>query len=97
MRTMTIAALLAALALGGCRVQVNDEGKLPDVEVKESNDGGATVNVKPGELPDVDVKADPSAVPEVDAPRLPDVKAPDIGLPKANGPDTARRDTARRG
>ena len=97
MRTMTIAALLAVLALGACRVKVNDDGKLPDVDVKESNDGGATVKVKPGEMPDVDVKADPSAVPEVDAPRLPEVKAPDIDLPKVNGTDTTRRDTARRG
>lgn len=96
MRTMTIAALLV-VALGGCKVKVNDEGKLPDVDVKGTGDGGAQVQVKPGEMPDVDVKADPSAVPEVHAPdvKLPDVKAPDVDLPRVNGNDTTRRDSTR--
>ncbi|HET7464370.1 MAG TPA: hypothetical protein VFJ82_24135 [Longimicrobium sp.] len=99
MRRMMIAALLAGVALGGCKVQVNDGGKLPEVDVKEKGDGRATVNVKPGEMPDVDVKADPSAVPRVDAPdvKLPEVNAPDVKAPRLDGADTTRRDTARRG
>jgi len=99
MRTTTIAALLAAVALGGCKVKVNDDGKLPEVDVKETKDGGASVQVKPGRMPDVDVKADSTALPKVNAPdvKLPDVKAPDVNLPRVNGTDTPRRDTARRG
>jgi hypothetical protein len=96
---MIIAALLAVVALGGCKVKVNDGGKLPDVDVKETGDGGATVQVKPGEMPDVDVRADTSALPKVETPdvKLPDVKAPDVHLPRVNGTDTTRRDTVHRG
>jgi len=96
MRSVTIAALLAALALGGCKVQVDDGGRLPEVDGKVKGDGGATVTANPGEIPDVEVQADPGAVPEVDASdgKLPDVKAPDLDSPRT---DTTRRDTARRG
>jgi|GEM_PF-2644700 len=104
MRTKGIAALLAALALGGCKVKVNDGGKLPEVDVRDRGDAGTQVNVKPGTFPDVDVSADSSVklpkveLPDVDLPvKAPDIRAPDVHLPSVNGRDTARRDTARRG
>ena len=99
MRT-TVIALLAVVALAGCKVKVNDEGKLPDVDVRQTGDGGATVNVKPGEMPNVDVSADSSVkVPDVNVPEVkaPGIKAPDVNLPRVDGNDTTRRDTARRG
>jgi hypothetical protein len=103
MRTTTMAALVAAVALAGCRVKVNDAGKLPEVDVREKADGGAQVNVKPGTLPDVDVKTDSVSVPRVEVPNVqmpevkaPKVEAPDVHLPSVNGRDTTHRDTARR-
>ena len=103
MRMTWIAPLLTAAALAGCNVKVNDEGKLPDVDVRETGDGGAQVNVKPGTFPDVDVSTDSVAMPKVDMPdvkmpdvKMPDVKAPDVDLPSVRT-DTTRRDTARRG
>ncbi|HYH78807.1 MAG TPA: hypothetical protein VEX86_03400 [Longimicrobium sp.] len=93
MRTTRIAPLLALLALAGCNVKVNDEGKLPEVDVRETGDGGTQVNVKPGTFPDVDVSTDSLRMPKVE---MPDVKMPDVDLPSVRT-DTTRRDTARRG
>jgi hypothetical protein len=90
MRRTTIAALAAVLALGACKVSVNDKGKLPDVDVKDTRDG-ARVDITPGEMPDVDVKADSAAVPRVN---LPDVDPPNVDV-NVNDGDTPRRDTAR--
>lgn len=99
MRTTRIAALLALVALGGCKVRVNDEGKLPEIDFRDRGDSGTQVNVKPGTLPDVDVGTDSVTLPSVEMPdvKMPDVKLPEVDLPRVNGPDTARRDTARRG
>jgi hypothetical protein len=99
MRTTRIAALLAAAALAGCKVKVNDAGKLPEVDVRDRGDAGTQVNVKPGTMPDVNVSTDSVALPRVDMPsvKLPDMKAPDVHLPTLDGRDTTRRDTARRG
>lgn len=88
-RTTTIAALAAVLALGACKVSVNDKGKLPDVDVKDTPDG-AKVNITPGEMPDVDVKADSVTMPKVN---LPDVDAPNVNV--NDGDVTPRRDTVR--
>jgi uncharacterized lipoprotein len=89
MRKKTAAALFAALVLAGCKVQVNDHGKLPDVNVKSDSGGGTEVDVQPGRMPDVDVQADSAQVPDLKAPNvnLPDVKAPDIRAPHVNAPD----------
>ena len=104
MRTWRMAALLAVTALAGCRVKVNDRGKLPEVDVRENADGGAQVTVKPGTLPDVDVSTDSVSVPNVEVPDVqlpgvnaPGVEAPSVHLPSVNGRDTTHRDTARRG
>jgi hypothetical protein len=83
MRT-TIVAALAALALAGCKVQVNDHGKLPEVDVKDKPGGGSEVDVQPGRMPDVDVKTDSASIPDIKAP---DVKAPDIHAPDIHAPD----------
>ena len=90
MRKTTTIALAAVLALGACKVSVNDEGKLPDVDVKETPDG-AKVDVKAGEMPDVDVRADSVNLPKVN---LPDVNAPNVDVDVKDG-DAPRRDTAR--
>ena len=74
------AAVLAAIALGGCKV--NDAGAPPTVDVKEKGDG-ASIEVQPGRMPDV-------KMPEVKAP---DVKLPDLDG-KDRG--RARTDTTRR-
>ena len=100
--TTKLAALLAALALAGCKVEVNDRGKLPDVDVENRDGGTPEVDVKPGRMPDVDVKSDSSVqMPDIKAPKIeaPDIKAPridapDIHLP-APGRDTARRTAPR--
>ena len=88
MRRMAMAAVLAVVALGACKVKVNDEGALPKVDVE------------PGRMPDVEVTADSLKLPKVD---LPEVKAPDIEMPKVDLPkvdvdvDPDRdRDTTRR-
>jgi len=50
MRRMSwVVAALLAFAIAGCRADVEDEGRLPDVEVND-----------PGELPEVDI--DPANV-----------------------------------
>lgn len=95
MRRSAVAALLAVLALGACKVSVNDGGKLPDVDVKETGDGGAKIDIEPGKMPDVDVTADSLAVPKVNLPEVdvPEVKVPRVDVDVNGGP---RRDTARR-
>lgn len=84
MRMVTIAALAAALALGGCKVQVKDSGELPKVDIE------------PGTMPDVKVSTDSVQMPNIKAPEIkaPDVKLPDVELPGSHR-DTARRDTSR--
>ncbi|HEU0013086.1 MAG TPA: hypothetical protein VFQ45_05355 [Longimicrobium sp.] len=51
MRTRLLMAVVAAVSfsVAGCKVEVKDEGRLPDVEVKDA-----------GELPEVDI--DPANV-----------------------------------
>ncbi|HEX8904608.1 MAG TPA: hypothetical protein VF771_07185 [Longimicrobiaceae bacterium] len=97
MRKMTIAAALAALALAGCKVEVNDHGKLPEVDVKDKNGGGTEVDVQPGRMPDVDVKSDSTQVPNLKAPdiKAPDVKLPDVKAPDVHLPDVDRDTTHR--
>lgn len=92
-------AEVEAAQLAGCRVKVNDAGKLPEVDVRDRGDSGTQVNVRPGTFPDVDVSTDSVALPKVDVPdvKLPEVKAPDVHLPTTGRRDTTRRDTARRG
>ena len=84
MRTATIAALAAALALSGCKVEVKDSGELPKV------------NVEPGTMPDVKVSTDSVQMPNLKVPEIktPDVKLPDVEAPRIELPGT-RRDTAR--
>ena len=90
MRMATIAALAAALALGGCKVEVKDSGELPKV------------NVEPGTMPDVKVSTDSVQMPDIRAPKIetPDVKLPDVEAPRIHlpgtGRDSARRDTSPR-
>jgi hypothetical protein len=100
-------AVLAAIALAGCKV--NDTGAPPTVDVKDKGDG-ATIEVQPGRMPDVEVNTDslqmPNVkVPEIKAPdidvpnvKLPEVKAPDVKLPDLDGSDRgkARTDTTPR-
>jgi hypothetical protein len=88
MRPTTLVAALAVLSLAGCKVEVQDKGKLPDVDVKEHPDGTREIDVKPGRLPEVDVKTDSAA--------LPPVKVPDVRLPSVGAGDSTRRDTAPR-
>lgn len=71
---LTIPALLIMLA--GCDVDVEDKGKLPEVDVKEGRMPDVDVRG-----PDVDVKTDTVEVP------VPDV---DIDLPKEEDPAPAR-------
>ena len=99
----TMAAALAALVLAGCKVEVNDRGKLPEVDVKDKPGGGSEVDLQPGRMPDVDVKTDSASVPDIKAPHIeaPDVKAADIKAPHVEAPDvhlpgTGGRDTAHR-
>ena len=98
----TMAAALAALVLAGCKVEVNDHGKLPEVDVKDRPGGGSEVDVRPGRMPDVDVKTDSAGVPDIKAPDIkaphveaPEVKAPDIKAPDVHLP-SVDRDTAHR-
>ena len=107
MRRAAMAAVLAAIALAGCKV--NDAGAPPTVDVKEKGDG-ATIEVQPGRMPDVEVNTDSLHLPEVKVPeikapdidlpdvKLPEVKAPDVKLPDLDGNDRgrARTDTTRR-
>jgi uncharacterized lipoprotein len=107
MRRAAVAAVLAAIAVAGCKV--NDAGAPPTVDVKDKGDG-ATIEVQPGRMPDVEVNTDslrmPNVkVPEIKAPdidlpdvKLPEVKAPDVKLPDLDGSDRgrARTDTTRR-
>lgn len=96
-RTRTIAALCCAVALGACRVDVNDKGKLPDVDVKNRDGKAPEVDVRPGRMPDVDVSTDSVTLPEVKAP---DIQVPDVKMPHVQllGADTgrARTDTTRK-
>ncbi len=68
---MKISALLSAIALTlilftGCDVDVKESGKLPDVDV----------NVKPGTMPDVDVRG-----PEIDVKtKETEVTVPDVDV-----------------
>jgi len=106
MRRAAVAAALAAIALAGCKVK--DPGAPPTVDVKEKGDG-ATIEVQPGRMPDVEISTDslrmPNVkVPEIKAPdidvpdvKLPEVKAPDIKLPDLDGDrGKTRTDTTRR-
>jgi PBP1b-binding outer membrane lipoprotein LpoB len=112
MRSAAMAAVLVAIALGGCKV--NDAGAPPTVDVKDKGDG-ATIEVQPGRMPDVevtdslkmpnvempDVKVPEVKAPDVDMPdvKLPEVKAPDVKLPDLDGDRNrgrARTDTTRR-
>jgi len=72
--------LTAALALiAGCDVDVEDEGKLPEVNIEGDSGQLPEYEVKQtqeGELPDLDVDAEPGRLPEVDV-RGPDV---DVGV-----------------
>jgi len=88
MRRMAMAAVLAVVALGACKVKVNDAGELPKVDVEG------------GKMPDIDVSTDSLKLPKVD---LPEVKAPDIEMPKVDLPKVdidvnpdRDRDTTRR-
>ncbi|HSU15469.1 hypothetical protein [Longimicrobium sp.] len=98
----TMAAALAALVLAGCKVEVNDHGKLPEVDVKDKPGGGTQVDVQPGRMPDVNVQADSASMPDVKAPdiKAPDIKAPEIKAPDIKAPDvhlpSTGRDTTRR-
>lgn len=99
----TMAAAIAALALAGCKVEVNDRGKLPEVDVKDKPGGGSEVDVRPGRMPDVDVKADSASVPDIKAPHIeaphietPEVKTPHIEAPDVHLPGTRDGDTTRR-
>lgn len=93
MRMATTAAVLAMVALGGCRVKVKDSGELPKVDVE------------PGKMPDVEVSTDSVHLPDVKMPEVkaPDIKMPDVKLPEVDAPklpgsgDHDRdRDTTRR-
>ncbi|HEX6750104.1 MAG TPA: hypothetical protein VF092_22610 [Longimicrobium sp.] len=97
-RTTTLAALLAALAVAGCKVQVEDKGKLPDVDVRNKDGGTPEVDVKPGRMPDVEVKGDSGIqMPDIKAPKIeaPKIEAPKIDAPEVDLPSPGR-DTARR-
>ena len=54
-RLLAVAALWGGLLAAGCTAKVEEEGKLPDVDVEDGK-----VTVDPGELPKVDV--DPAKV-----------------------------------
>jgi uncharacterized lipoprotein len=106
MRRAAVAAVLAAIALAGCKV--NDTGAPPTVDVKDKGDG-ATIEVQPGRMPDVevtdslklpnvempDMKVPEVKAPDVDMPdvKLPEVKAPDVKLPDLDGNDRGRART----
>jgi uncharacterized lipoprotein len=79
MRTSMAAAFLAAIALAGCKVEVKDHGKLPDVDVQA--DSAQVPNLKVPEIKTPDIKA-------------PDVKMPDVHLPSVDH-DTAHRPAPR--
>lgn len=83
MRATTGAALAAVMALAACKVKVKDGGKLPEVDVRDSS-GTQQIEVKPGTMPDVDVKAESVAVPNIKAP---EIKAPHLEPPKVHLPD----------
>lgn len=85
MRRAAVAAL-AAMALAGCKV--NDTGAPPTVDVKDKGDG-ATIEVQPGRMPDVEVSTDSLQLPDVKVPEIkaPDIKAPDVKLPEVKAPD----------
>src|SRR3954471_20074060 len=86
MRRAAMAAVLTAMALAGCKV--NDAGAPPTVDVKEKGDG-ATIEVQPGRMPDVEVNADSLQMPNVKLPEVkaPDIHAPDVKLPEVKAPD----------
>jgi hypothetical protein len=107
MRRAALAAVLAGIALAGCKVNVKERGELPRVDVESRDSGGARIDVEPGRMPDVEVGTDslklPNVkVPEVHAPdvHLPDVKVPEVKAPHVDLPDVdrgrARTDTTRR-
>ena len=77
MRRATVAAVLGAIALAGCNVNVKDGGELPKVDVE------------PGKMPDVEVSTDSLKMPNIEMPdvKMPDVKAPDIDMPDVKMPD----------
>ena len=90
MRSAAMAAVLVAITLGGCKV--NDAGAPPTVDVKEKGDG-ATIEVQPGRMPDVEV-TDSLKMPNVEMPdvKVPEVKAPDVDMPDVKLPEVKAPD-----
>jgi uncharacterized lipoprotein len=86
MRRAAAAAVLAAIALAGCKV--NDAGAPPTVDVKDKGDG-ATIEVQPGRMPDVEVNTDSLQMPNV---KVPEIKAPDLHLPDVKVPEVKAPD-----
>jgi hypothetical protein len=75
--TTILLCATALLLIGGCDVDVEDKGKLPDVDVK--GDAGQlpkydVEKTQEGRLPDVDVDAEPGRMPKVD------VQGPDVDV-----------------
>lgn len=107
MRRAALAAVLAGIALAGCKLNVKDRGELPRVDVESKDSGGARIDVEAGRMPDVEVRADSLKLPDVKVPEvhapdvhLPDVKVPKVEAPQIDLPDVnrprARTDTTRR-
>ena len=90
MRRAAVAAVLAAVALVGCKV--NDAGAPPTVDVKDKGDG-ATIEVQPGRMPDVEMN-DSLKMPNVEMPdvKVPEVKAPDVHMPDVKVPEVKAPD-----
>src|SRR5215207_8458959 len=88
MRRAALAAVLAGIALAGCKVDVKDGGELPQVDVKEKGEG-ATIDPQPGTMPDVEVSTDSLRMPNVEMPdvKAPDIDVPDVKLPEVKAPD----------
>jgi hypothetical protein len=103
MRRATVAAVLAAIALAGCKVNVKDGGELPRVDVEPGKMPDVEVSTDSLKMPDIempDVKMPEVKTPDIDMPdvKMPEVKAPDVNLPDLDGNDRgrARTDTTRR-
>lgn len=75
-----LAAGALAVGLAGCDVDVEDKGKMPDVDV----------DVEEGRMPDVDVRGPEVDVETKEVPvTVPDV---DVRLPRENDPNVNDRD-----
>ncbi len=75
----TVTAPAALLLLAGCDVDVEDKGKLPDVDVNAQSGQLPEYEVKKtqeGRMPDVDVDVKEGRMPDVD------VRGPDIDVTK---------------